>query len=225
MGLSFAIPINVAMQVKSDLMRYGKVSHGRLGVTIQSVTSELAESFGLKKPMGALVSAVEDNSPAARAGVEPGDIILAYDGRDIAQSTDLPRLVGETKPGAHATLRLWRDGAERTVAIVVGEMPTEQLASADESAQGGSGKLGLTVRPLTAEERREMHAQSGLLVEESHGVAALAGVQPGDVVLALNGERVGSVKQLRHLVDKSSKHVALLLKRDQGTVYVAINLG
>ena len=225
MGLSFAIPIDVAMRVKGDLQRYGKVSHGRLGVTIQTVSSDLAESFGLKKPAGALVSAVEDNSPAARAGVEPGDIILGYDGKDILQSTDLPRLVGATKPGTHATLRLWRDGASRTVAIIVGELPVEQLASADDTAQGPSGKLGLTVRPLTAEEQREMHAKGGLLVEEAHGVAAMAGVHPGDVVLALNGERVGSVSQLRRLLDKSSKHVALLLKRDQGTVYVAINLG
>jgi serine protease Do len=225
MGLSFAIPIDLAMKVKGDLQRYGKVTHGRLGITIQSVTPDLATSFGLKKPVGARVSAVEDNSPAARAGVEPGDIILDYDGKDIAQSSDLPRLVGETKPGAHATLRLWRDGALRIVAIIVGEMPAEQLASTDESAQANSGKLGLTVRPLSGEERRQMHEKGGLLVEEAHGVAALAGVQPGDVVLALNGEPVGSVAQLRRLLDQSRKHVALLLKRDQGTIYVAINLG
>ena len=224
MGLSFAIPIDVAMKVKGDLQRYGKVSHGRLGVTIQQLTPDLAQSFGLKKPLGALVSAVEDNSPAARAGLEPGDIILGYNGKDIERASDLSRLVGESKPGERATLRVWHESSERYVEVTVGEMPAEQLASNDESAQTNSGKLGLTVRPLTGEERQQLRTKDGLLVEEAHGAAAKAGVQAGDVVLALNGERVTSVAQLRRMLDKSGKHVALLVKRDQGTIYVPISL-
>jgi serine protease Do len=225
MGLSFAIPIDLAMHVENQLQRYGKVTHGRLGVTIQEINQNLAESFGLKKPEGALVSAVEDGSSAARAGIKSGDVILGFDGKTIDEASALPLLVGDMKPGQIATARIWRDGAERTLRVTVGAAPSEQTASADAPAANNSGKLGLVVRPLTSDEQEQLHSKGGLVVEQAGGAAAKAGVQPGDVIFALNGERVTNVVQLRRLLEKSGKHVALLVKRDESTIYVPINLG
>jgi len=225
MGLSFAIPIDVAMRVENQLQRYGKVTHGRLGVTIQDVNQNLAESFGLKKPEGALVSAVEDGSPAARAGVKPGDIILAFEGKTIDRSSALTLIVGEMKPGQIAAVRIWRDGAERTLKVTVGAAPSEQTASADAPAANNSGKLGLVVRPLTSDEREQIHAKGGLVVQEAGGAAAKAGIEPGDVILALNEQPVKSVRELRRLLDKSDKHVALLVQRNDAKIYVPVDLG
>lgn len=225
MGLSFAIPIDVAMHVEDQLQHYGKVTHGRLGVTIQQVNQNLAESFGLKKPEGALVSAVEDGSPAARAGIKAGDIILAFDSKAIDQSSTLPLVVGEMKPGQIATARIWRDGGERTVKVTVGAAPTETVASAGTPSGDNSGRLGLVVRPLTSDERGQIHAKGGLVVQESGGAAANAGVQPGDVILALNDQPVKSVQELRRLIDKAGKHVALLVQRNDAKIYVPVDLG
>jgi serine protease Do len=225
MGLSFAIPIDVAMHVENQLQHYGKVTHGRIGVTIQEVNQSLAESFGLQKPEGALVSAVEDGSPAAHAGIKPGDVILAFDGKTIDHSSTLPLLVGDMKPGRIAAARIWRDGGERTVNVTVGAVPAETVASADTPSDANSGRLGLVVRALTPDERGQIHAQGGLVVQEAGGAAAKAGVQPGDVILALNDQRVGSVHELRRLVEKSGKHVALLLQRNDTKIYVPVDLG
>jgi serine protease Do len=225
MGLSFAIPIDVAMHVEDQLQHYGKVTHGRLGVTIQEVNQNLAESFGLKKAEGALVSAVENGSPAAHAGIKSGDIILAFDGKTIDRSSALPLLVGEMKPGQIATARIWRDGGERTVNVTVGAAPAESVASAETPSGANSGRLGLVVRPLTSEERDQIHAKGGLVVQESGGAAAKAGVQPGDVILALNDRPVMSVHELRRLIEKSGKHVALLVERNDSKIYVPVDLG
>jgi serine protease Do len=225
MGLSFAIPIDVAMHVEDQLQHYGKVTHGRLGVTIQEVNQNLAESFGLKKAEGALVSAVENGSPAAHAGIKSGDIILAFDGKTIDRSSALPLLVGEMKPGQIATARIWRDGGERTVNVTVGAAPAESVASAETPSGANSGRLGLVVRPLTSEERDQIHAKGGLVVQESGGAAAKAGVQPGDVILALNDRPVMSVHELRRLIGKSGKHVALLVERNDSKIYVPVDLG
>ena len=225
MGLSFAIPIDMAMRVEGQLQRYGKVAHGRLGVTIQEVNQNLADSFGLKKPEGALVSAVEDGSPAARAGLKPGDVILAFDGKTIDQSSSLPLVVGEMKPGQVATARIWRDGSERSVKVTVGAAPAEAVASADAPSGDSSGRLGLVVRPLTSDERDQIHAKGGLIVQEAGGAAAKAGVQPGDVILALNDQPVKSVHELRSLIEKAGKHVALLVQRNDAKIYVPVNLG
>ncbi len=135
MGLAFAIPIDVAMKVKDQLLKYGKASHGRLGVVIQDVNQDLAESFGMKKPAGALVSTVEKGGPADRAGLQPGDVILSYNGTGIERSSELPRLVGETKPGDKAKLRVWRGGAERELMVEVGELPREKTAQAGSEAR------------------------------------------------------------------------------------------
>jgi serine protease Do len=224
MGLSFAVPIEVAMKVKTDLQKYGKVSRGRLGVTIQSVTQELADSFGLKKPVGALVSAVESKSPAAKAGIKTGDIILAVDGRDIDNSIDLPRVIGESRPGTQVKLKIWRQGDTKDFTASLGEMPAEKVASADEPAKAKAGKLGVAVRPLTDEERKQIETDGGLLVEQSEGAAARAGVQTGDVILAFNNQPLKSVDQLRRLVDKSRGSVALLIQREGNKIYVPVKL-
>jgi serine protease Do len=224
MGLSFAVPIDVAMKVKTDLQKFGKVSRGRLGVTIQGVTQELADSFGLKKAQGALVSAVEPKSPADKAGVKTGDIILAVDGRDIENSIDLPRAIGESRPGTAVTLKVWRQGKTQELRASLGEAPAEKLAKADSESKAKPSKLGLSVRPLTEEERKRIEAEGGLLVEQSEGPAARAGVQAGDVILAFNNQPVKSVDQLRRLVDRSRGSVALLIQREGSKIYVPIRL-
>ena len=226
MGLSFAVPIEVAMKVKNDLQKYGKVSRGRLGVTIQGVTQELADSFGLKKPKGALVAAVEPKSPAEKAGIKTGDIILAVDGRDIENSIELPRVIGESRPGTQVKLKVWRQGETKDLTASLGEMPAEKVARADTGgSKSQSGKLGVAVRPLTDEERKQLEAEGGLMVEQAEGAAARAGVQAGDVILALNNQPVKSVDQLRRLVDKSRGSVALLIQREGNKIYVPVRLG
>jgi serine protease Do len=224
MGLSFAIPIDVAMHVKDQLQKYGKVTRGRIGVAIQPVNQSLAQSFGLAKPEGALVSLVDDEGPAARAGIKAGDVILAWNGKAVDESATLPALVADTAPGQTAQVRLWRDAKELTVGVTVGSMPNEKVASSENPA-ANSGKLGLVVRPLTAEERSQLHARAGLFVEDAGGAGAAAGLQPGDVILALNNQPVRSVEQLRRLLDKAGKHVALLVQRDAARMYVPIDLG
>jgi serine protease Do len=224
MGLSFAVPIEVAMKVKNDLQKYGKVSRGRLGVTIQGVTQELADSFGLKKPQGALVSAVEAKSPAEKAGIKPGDIILAVDGQDIENSIDLPRVIGDSRPGTQVKLKIWRQGDTKEMTAALGEAPAEKLAKADEPAKAKAGKLGVAVRPLTDEERKQIEAEGGLFVEQAEGAAARAGVQAGDVILAFNNQPVKSVDQLRRLVDKSRGSVALLIQREGNKIYLPVRL-
>jgi serine protease Do len=225
MGLSFAVPIDVAMKVKNDLQKYGKVSRGRLGVTIQSVSQELADSFGLKKPQGALVAGVEPKSPAEKAGIKTGDIILGVDGKDIDSSVELPRVIGESRPGTDVKLKIWRQGETKDLTASLGEMPGEKIAKADT---GGSKmkptKLGVAVRPLTQEERSQLDSEGGLLVEQADGPAAKAGVQAGDVILAFNNQPVKTVDQLKTLVDKSKGAVALLIQREGNKIYVPVRL-
>ena len=226
MGLSFAIPIDVAMHVKDELQKHGKVTRGRIGVAVQNVNQSLAQSFGMKKPEGALVSAVEDQSPAARAGIKPGDVILGWNGAAVEDSGALPVLVADTAPGQSAKVRVWREGREQTLSVTVGDMPGEKVASAEGgSAEANAGKLGLAVRPLTADERSQIHAAGGLVVEDAGGAAAAAGVQEGDVILAINNQPVKTVEQLRRLVNKAGKHVALLVQRDEAKIYVPVDLG
>ena len=157
MGVSFAIPIDVAMKVKDDLIKYGKVTRGRIGVVIQSVTQPLAESFGLPRAEGALVAKVEAGSPAAKAGLKTGDVILAWNGRPIGESTDLPAMVANTRPGAQASLKLWRNGTEQNLTIAVAEMPADKATLAAAAAPAAQGKLGVAVRPLADEEIGRAH--------------------------------------------------------------------
>ena len=225
MGLSFSIPIDVAINIKDQLQKYGKASHGRIGVGIQPVSRELAESFGLNKPQGALVASVEPASPADKAGIQTGDIVLAVNGKTVEESIDLPRIVGEMRPGNSATFKVWRKGASRDMSVSIGEQPADKLASAGATKPSpSSGKLGLAVRPLSREER-ETFKVDGLIVESANGPAAAAGIKEGDVILALNGESIKGVEQLRALVDNAKGKFALLVQRENARIYVPINLG
>jgi len=223
-GLSFAIPIDVASKVEQQLVAHGKVERGRIGVAIQEVTQGLAQSFGLDKPEGALVASVEKNGPAAKAGVQPGDVILTVNGQKVDNSNQLPPMVANVKPGSKATFEIWRNGTKKQLEVVVGELKGEQVASAREGA-AEQGRLGLAVRALTKDEREQAQINGGLLVEDVTGPAAQAGIQQGDVILSVNGTPVKSVPQLRALIAKSGKHVALLVQREDAKIFVPVELG
>ena len=223
MGVSFSIPINVAMQVAHQLMSTGHVERGKLGVLIQNVDQGLADSFGLPQPEGALVSSVEQGGPAARAGVKPGDVILALNGQPIETETQLPVRIAGLMPGTTVHLTLWRDHARHEVSVKLAPMGNETVASAAHPQQEG-GSLGLAVRPLNQDEQHETHTHGGLLVEGVTGPSEDAGIQPGDVVLAANGQRVGTVEQLRSAVEKSHGHVALLIQRGNARIFVPVQV-
>ena len=224
-GVSFAIPIDVAMDVKNQLVTTGHVQRGRIGVTIQEVNQPLADSFRLSRPRGALVSQVESGGPAEDAGLKPGDVILAVNGHDIERSSELPPLVAAIKPGQQATLTIWRDKSEKTVRIKIAELEDEPtVASNDSPTNADTGKLGLAVRPLTGNEQKQLHTAGRLVVEDSDGPAAIAGVERGDVILAVNGAPVGSVGEFRKAVDSSGTTVALLIQRDNAQIFVPVRV-
>jgi serine protease Do len=222
-GLSFAIPIEMAVKVKDQLQQFGKVSRGRLGVTIQEVNQQLADSFGLKNPQGALVSSVEESGPAGKAGIKSGDVVLRFNGKEISRSSDLAAQVADIKPGSKAKLEIWRNGSTKNLDVTVGEMKDLKVASADK-ADPEHGRLGVAVRPLTPEERQQVGAK-GLLVEGVEGPAARAGIQAGDVLLSVNGTPLQSAEQLRGVVAKAGKTVALLVQRSDAKIFVPVALG
>ena len=223
-GLSFAVPINLAMQVEDQLQHHGHVTRGRLGASIQDVNQALADSFGLKTPTGALVSSVDPHGPAAAAGLEPGDVILRLNGQEITQSSDLPTLVAAMRPGASAQLDIWRGGNRRSLTVVVSELKDSAVA-ADTTVTADHGKLGLVLHPSDPGDAQARGANQGLIVDAASGPAAAAGIQPGDVILAINGTPVKSVEQMRGLVARAGKHVALLVQHDDATIFVPIDLG
>ncbi len=223
-GISFAIPIEAAMKVKDQLAKTGKVNRGRLGVTVQEVNATLADSFGLDRPRGALVSSVDTASPAEKGGILVGDIILKYDGTAIERSADLPALVADKGPNANAIVEVWRKGSIKALTVATGAAKEERVASNEPNVAAG-GKLGLAVRPLSPEERNQNNGRGGLLVQQVSGAAERAGVQPGDLVLALNGTPVQTVEQLREQTTKSGKRVALLVQRNELTLFVPLELG
>jgi serine protease Do len=239
MGLSFAIPIDVANEIAQQLRTGGRVSRGRIGVVIQPVTKELVESFGLQKPMGALVSSVEKGGPAEKAGVEAGDIILRFDGKPVASNEDLPRLVGATKPGTKATLQVWRNKAARELQVVVAEMPDEARTAqrggpqpprrgkpeATPPAQTAS-RHGLTVSELTAAQREQLKVTTGVLVDDVQGTAARAGIRRGDVILAINSQDVKAVEQFSQLMGQVEKGrtIALLVRRGGNSLYIPLKI-
>jgi len=224
-GLSFAIPIEVAMNVERQIVTHGKVERGRLGVTIQEINQSLADSFGLSKPSGALVSSVEKGGPAARAGLEAGDVILGIDGQPVQAAGELPAVVAGKRPGESVRLQVWRGKSTRDIDIKVGAFREEKQAAADDDATPAKGRLGVAVRPLTPEEKRAAELPGGLLVEQAGGPAARAGIQRGDVILSVNGQPVNSVEQLRGLLEKSGKKAAILIERDNARLFVPVDLG
>jgi serine protease Do len=223
-GLSFAIPIDMAMKVKAQLQQYGKVSRGRIGVTIQEVNQSLAKSFGLPKPTGALVSSIDKNGPAAKSDLKPGDVILAVNGTTIEDSVQLPEKIADMRPGQKATLTVWRNGAKQDVSVSVAALNEKKdVASADDSAT--HGRLGLAVRELSPDEKRAAQVTHGLLVARASGPAEQAGVQPGDIILSLNGTPVTSASQLSDKLKKAGNNVALLVQRDGQQIFIPVDLG
>lgn len=232
MGLSFAIPIDVATEISNQLIASGKVSRGRIGVMIQEMTKELAESFGLAKPGGALVAAVQKDGPAEKAGIEARDVILKFDGKTITTSSDLPRIVGATKPGSKVPVQIWRNGSTKEMTVMVDEIP------ADEKAAGRAGKrsskapetfnrIGLALNELTAEQKKQLEIDNGLLVEDMQpGTASRAGIRPGDVILSINNQGVKTVEQFNQLLGKIEKgrNIALLVRRGGTATFITMKL-
>ena len=233
MGLSFAIPINVAMEVVDQLRATGKVTRGRIGVTIQEVTRELADSFGLAKPAGALISSVDKGGPADKAGVLPSDVILKFDGKMINSSNDLPRIVAATRPGIKVNVQLWRKGASQDVTIKVGEIPEENSAqrnakanSSEEHTTESSARLGVVLAELTDEIKAELQVDDGLVVEDVTGSAARNILRRGDVIVALGNDKIHTLSQFNELLKRVPKgrNVALLVRRGDVISYLAIKL-
>jgi serine protease Do len=229
MGISFAIPIDEAVRVADQLRATGRVTRGRIGVAIDAVNRELAESLGLPRAEGALIRGVENNSPAAQAGIEPGDVILSFDGKPVEKSSDLPRIVGNTAPGAKAQVRVWRRGAERTLTVTVGAFEDEQVARAGNAPQApqatqAADTLGLTVRELTAAEKRELQVEGGVLIVNADGPAARAGLREDDVVVGVGNRQVRSMADFEAAVAALPKDrpINVLIRRGDWAQYALI---
>ena len=231
MGLSFAIPINVATEIADQLKASGKVNRGRIGVMIQEVTKELAESFGLTESKGALVVSVEKGGAADKAKVRARDIILKFDEKDVATSADLPRIVANTKPGSKVAIELWRDGAFKTVKVIIGETPKDEVAENHKIKQSKKinidNRLGLALIELTGQQKKQLDINNGLLVEGMQpGIGSRSGIRIGDVILGFNSKDVNSVEQFNELLNqaKSGKNIALLVRRGDVTTFITMKL-
>ncbi|MDP1658684.1 MAG: DegQ family serine endoprotease [Methylotenera sp.] len=229
MGLSFAIPIDVAIDISNQLKASGKITRGWLGIAIQEITKELAESFGMKSTNGALVAGVEKSGPADKGGLEAGDVITKFDGKPIVTSADLPRAVGSTKPGKVAAVEILRKGSTKTLNIGVGEMPNDPNEAAQQnkpSPKAEANKIGLTLKELTPQQKKKLNGKNGLLVVDSAGAAAQAGIRRGDVILGLNNSETQSVEQFNKQINAvaSGKTIAVLVLRGESTLYVPIKV-
>ncbi|EGD04886.1 serine protease MucD 1 [Burkholderia sp. TJI49] len=229
MGISFAIPIDEAMRVADKLKATGKVTRGRIAVAIGEVTKDVADSIGLPKAEGALVSSVEPGGPADKAGIQPGDIILKFNGRSVDAASDLPRMVGDTKPGTKATVTVWRKGQSRDVPIVIAETPSDTTAKADQRKSTPqkprqSNALGLTVSDLSADQLKTLKLKNGVQVDGVDGPASRAGLQRGDIVLRVGDTDITSAKQFADVTSQldPQKPVAVLVRRGDNTQYVPV---
>jgi len=233
MGISFAIPIDEAIRVSDQLRTNGRVIRGRIGVGIAQVSKEVAESIGLGAPRGALVNSVEKDGPADKAGVEAGDIIVRMDGKAVDKSVDLPRIVGSIKPGAKATLQVFRRGATRDLTVTVVEFeperPVRRAAASEPGAAAAAAKsaLGVTVSDITEAQKRELRIRGGVKVDAADGAAARAGLREGDVILSVDNTEIADAKQFTAAAAKveKAKTVTLLVRRGDWTNYVVIRSG
>ena len=224
-GLSFAIPMETVLRVKDQIVATGKASHARLGVAVQSVNQTLADSFQLDKPQGALVSSVEPGGPADKAGLRVGDVVQWLGNRPVLDSGDLPALVGQALPGERTQLGIWRQGKAVELGVQLGDANDKVATVAQADPVAGKGRLGLALRPLSPGEQHSIGISGGLLVERvQQGPAALAGLQRGDVVLAINGARVQDIAQLQSAVAHAKKSIALLIQRDGDQIFVPVRL-
>jgi serine protease Do len=227
MGISFAVPIDEAMRVSEQLKTVGRVTRGRIGVQIGEVTKDVADSLGLPKANGALVQRVESGGPAEKGGIEPGDIILKFNGAPIEKSSDLPRMVGNTKPGARSTVTVWRKGASRDLNLTIAEMEPDKVAKREDrknKSEQPTNTLGLMVSDLTEAQKKELKVDGGALVEAAEGAAARAGLRPGDIVLRINNTDVKDAKQFNALVSKlePKKTALLLVRRGDASQFVTV---
>jgi len=228
MGIAFAIPIDEAMRVSEQLRSSGHVTRGRIGVQIDQVTKEVAEAIGLGKPQGALVRGVETGSPAEKAGVEPGDIIVRLDGKAIDKSTDLPRMVGSLKPGTRSTLTVFRRGSSKDLVVTIGEFEAEKPVARkdreDKPRMGVAPALGLTVTDLSEAQKQELKLKGGVRVEAAVEAAARAGLREGDVILALANVEVANIREFEAVLAKldKGKTVNVLFRRGDWAQYAVI---
>lgn len=232
MGLSFSIPIDVAMNVANQLRSTGKVTRGRIGVVIQEVTRDLAESLGLSSAAGALVSHVEKSGAAEKAEIQVSDVILKFDGKTVNTSLDLPRIVAATKPGSKVTVQLWRKNESHEVSLIVGEMPDDSVVAKLEDSGAESpvtstnvARLGLALSPLTDAQKKELGVKNGLLVEDVLN-PEVNELRTGDIILAIGNIELDSVDDLNEVLKRvpKGKHVALLVRRGEQLSFVALKL-
>jgi len=230
-GISFAIPIDEASRVADQLKTSGRVTRGRIGVQIDQVNKDVAESIGLGAPRGALVRGVEPDSPAAKAGVEPGDIIVKFDGRSIDKSVDLPRLVGNTKPGTKSSMTVFRRGSERNLSVVVAELEpvrAEPRAAAPqapkEPVSGAARSIGLTLAELTAAQKKELSVEGGVRVVAAEGPAARAGLREGDVIVQIANRETAGLKEFEAALARldKTKPINVLFRRGEWAQYAVI---
>ena len=229
MGVSFAVPIDISMQVAKQLKTSGRVQRGWIGVTIQDVTRELAESFGMKRPYGALVADVLPEGPAAKSDLRVGDVVVEYEGQRINLSADLPPLVGQTLPGTRARLSIIRAGQTQTQSVTIAELPEESGETPIEppTAAPQPGILGMQLKELTPAQRKQLGISHGVLVDKlTEGPALKANVRPGDVILQIQGKPVRSVAELHEVVPKlpRNKPVPLLVRRGAAALFLALRI-
>ena len=229
MGISFAIPIDEAMRVADQLKTSGKMTRGRIGVALGEMTKEVAESLGLGKPRGAYVRNVDPGGPASAGGIESGDVILSFNGREIAKSTDLPRLVGETKPGTTATVQVWRKGATRDLIVTVGDSESTQSAGkkteTPSANSGNTNSFGVSITDLSDAKKKELNIKSGIEVTGvGDGTFAKAGIRPGDVIIRIGDTDITGVKQFEALVKAldANKAVPVFVRRADSTLVIPV---
>ena len=222
MGLSFAIPIDLAVQIKDELMKNGKVSRGRLGILMQQLTPELAKSFNLKDAKGALIAQIEKDGPADKAGLRDGDIVIEYNGKPIADIRELSQAVASTKPGAKVKVKAMREGKPVNLVIVVGEMPTDGKLNFKKPAASQNNALGANVRPLNDKEKKRV--SNGLFVESVYGAAAEAGMRRGDIIISAGGKKIRTEKDLNEVVSKAKGSLAVLVDRNGSREFIPVKL-